>query len=167
MFEYLFWQIGQLFKPFPDPKSWKYRFLTWQYDRKYGSEDELPPDPPRTYNFRFPGEFNAVIFDEPTLEATDAHAGFIIKYHKEFLLALDKMEEFAKAMKSFGISIEEVALKLKEQELNDDHNERIPEGWEPVYAFDDDPDTLIGLVDPDGRVHDKRDYVYDDPEPTA
>lgn len=160
MLKNLIWQIGQLFKKFPDPKSWKYRFLTYLYDLKYGVEEETVMEA----NIKFPAPFNIIFFENKDEDVPN----FITKYPKGMVAAMQYLESLSSTMKEFGIEMREVGIKMREvKEIKNDHDERVPEGWEPVYAFDDDPDTLIGLVDPDGRVHDKRDVIYDDPEPTA
>lgn len=102
MFKYLFWQIRQLFAKFPDPESWKYRFLMWIYECKYGSADEL----------------------------------------------------------------DNIEFNETKKELNYD----IDELWEPVFAFEDDPDTVLGYVNKfTGELRDVRDFIPldDDPDSTT
>lgn len=168
MIKTLIWQLRQFFVPYPAVDSWAYNFKTWwHYDRHIPPvEDTTEP----TYEIKikgieFPTTFDSIEFSYGDDEQNVKVAGIVMRHPQAFSSAINGMNAAAKVVREFGISIEEVTLKVRElKEAQDDYNASSPEGWVTVYAFDD-PDTLIGLVDPDGRVHDVRDIIpIDDPD---
>jgi hypothetical protein len=168
MIKFIFWQIGQWFKPYPDPESWKYRWDTWIYDRKIGYVvEKLSDSEPDVYNLRFPADFTTVIFGEPeSLDWPNQESKLVFNNPQAIVAAMEHLETFAHAMRTFGISVEEVSLKIKKlQEVlaDDDETELrpIPDDWEPIYIVPGDHNTILGYVDPDGMVHDRR-YPIDE-----